>query len=100
MFIAEDAVLDADNEDSAQQKNHERQIILQGIAFHFHCWIVAILMPFIKVIIRRNNSHHRHHLQTEVHVDVEESHVANQVEVKAFEAVNYRNSNHGSEAKE
>jgi hypothetical protein len=43
-------------------------------------------MPLIEKVIRRNDSHRCHQLQSKIHVDIEESHVTDQVEIKTFQA--------------
>ena len=62
MFITKDAVLNTDHKDSTEQKDDERGVILDGVAFYLHCRVVAVHMPFVEKVIRRHDSHRSHGL--------------------------------------
>jgi hypothetical protein len=57
-------------------------------------------MPFVKKVEGPNYTHTCHCLQSKVHVDIEEPHVSNKMEIKAFHDENTWDANHWSSTKE
>jgi len=55
-------------------------------------------VPLVKEVKGPYNAHATHSLYTEVHVDIEESHVTNQMEIETFHDENTWNCDHWSSA--
>lgn len=56
----------------------------------------ATRVPLNEQIDRAHNSHACHSLNSKVHINVEKSHVSNEMEVEAFEDIDHWDTNHWS----